>query len=194
METHEPNVYPTILGGVSRGFWTPFLNRVARSAIFWHFKTGTFAKSARSNRSPSVVYGSITLKFFWGALGTIPHQWFNRRNEIQKKFFLGHPTRHAPNLWVPSKVQISMHGYCYLRQGEEGDKISGPLPPLTQMGFQQGCENQGFHHDDHPYHFQPLLAKHSAPKLYPTRQLDPIWQGLRCCRKWGKVCQQNSDA
>ena len=43
METHDPNVYPTILGGVSRGFWTPFLNRGARSAIFWHLKTGTFA-------------------------------------------------------------------------------------------------------------------------------------------------------
>ena len=24
METHEPRVYPTILGGVSRGFWSPF--------------------------------------------------------------------------------------------------------------------------------------------------------------------------
>ena len=44
-----------------------------------------------SNRSLSVVYGSITLKFFSGALGTSPHQWFNRRNEIQKKCFLGHP-------------------------------------------------------------------------------------------------------
>ena len=40
-----------------------------------------------SNRSLSVVYGSITLKFFSGALGTSPHQWFNRGNEIQKKFF-----------------------------------------------------------------------------------------------------------
>ena len=39
METHDPNVYPTILGGVSRGFWTPFLDRGARSAIFWHMKT-----------------------------------------------------------------------------------------------------------------------------------------------------------
>ena len=28
-----------------------------------------------SNRSLSVVYGSITLKFFSGALGTSPHQW-----------------------------------------------------------------------------------------------------------------------
>ena len=41
-----------------------------------------------SNRSLSVVYGSITLKFFSGALGTSPHQWFNRGNKIQKKCFL----------------------------------------------------------------------------------------------------------
>merc|ERR1711997_302492 len=44
-----------------------------------------------SNRWPSVVYGSITLKFFSWALGTISHQWFNRGNKIQKKVFLGHP-------------------------------------------------------------------------------------------------------
>ena len=47
METHDPNVYPTILGGVSRGFWSPFLDLGARSAIFWHLKTGTFGESAR---------------------------------------------------------------------------------------------------------------------------------------------------
>ena len=46
METNEPNVYPTILGVVSRGFWSPFLDVGARSAIFWHLKTGTFNKSA----------------------------------------------------------------------------------------------------------------------------------------------------
>ena len=46
METHEPNVYPTILGGVSRGFWCLFLDLGARSAIFLRLKTGTFAKSA----------------------------------------------------------------------------------------------------------------------------------------------------
>ena len=46
METHEPRVYPTILGGVSRGFRGPFEALGARSAIFWHLKTGTFAKSA----------------------------------------------------------------------------------------------------------------------------------------------------
>ena len=34
METHEPNVYPTILGGVSQGFRSPFLDRGALSAIF----------------------------------------------------------------------------------------------------------------------------------------------------------------
>ena len=43
MEMHDPNVYPTILGGVSRGFWSPFEGVGARSAIFWHLKTGTFA-------------------------------------------------------------------------------------------------------------------------------------------------------
>ena len=46
MEMHDPNVYPTILGGVSRGFWSPFLDFGARSAIFWHLKTGTFGKRA----------------------------------------------------------------------------------------------------------------------------------------------------
>ena len=45
METHEPNVYPTILGGVLRGCWSPFLDLSAQSAIFWHLKTGTFGKS-----------------------------------------------------------------------------------------------------------------------------------------------------
>ena len=43
METHDPTVYSTILGGVSRGFWSLFLDRGAQSAIFWHLKTGTFA-------------------------------------------------------------------------------------------------------------------------------------------------------
>ena len=48
METHDPNAYPTILGGVSRGFWTPFLDWGARSAIFCHLKTGTFVKTGGS--------------------------------------------------------------------------------------------------------------------------------------------------
>ena len=47
-----------------------------------------------SNRWLSVVYGSITLKFFSWALGTISHQWFNRGNKIQKKVILGHPNPH----------------------------------------------------------------------------------------------------
>ena len=38
LETHDPNVYPTILRGVSRGFWTLFLDVGAQSAIFWHLK------------------------------------------------------------------------------------------------------------------------------------------------------------
>ena len=44
METHEPRVYPTILGGVSRGFWSAFLDLGARSAIFLDLKTGTFCQ------------------------------------------------------------------------------------------------------------------------------------------------------
>ena len=66
METHEPNVYPTILGGVLQGFWSPFLDLGAQkfgscisifgrvsgqflkiANFFWHLKTGTFGKSAR---------------------------------------------------------------------------------------------------------------------------------------------------
>ena len=47
MEMHDPNVYPTILGGVSWGFWGLLEALSARSAIFWHLKTGTFAKSAQ---------------------------------------------------------------------------------------------------------------------------------------------------
>ena len=60
METHEPNVYPTILGGVSRGFWTPFLALGAQSAIFWRLKTGTFAvfKSQKmASRAPKSKNG-----------------------------------------------------------------------------------------------------------------------------------------
>ena len=48
MEMHDPNVYPTILGGVLRGFWSPFLDFGAQSAIFWHLKIGTFGKIAYS--------------------------------------------------------------------------------------------------------------------------------------------------
>ena len=44
METHEPSVYPTILGSVLQGFLNTFLDLGARSAIFWHLKTGTSGK------------------------------------------------------------------------------------------------------------------------------------------------------
>ena len=47
IETHDPNVYSTILGGVSRGFWTLFLDWGARRAFFWHLKITTFGKSGR---------------------------------------------------------------------------------------------------------------------------------------------------
>ena len=68
METHDPNVYPTILGGVSRGFWTPFLNRGAQSAIFGHLKTGTFAKSARFQVPKNLENPQIHSQGIWGFL------------------------------------------------------------------------------------------------------------------------------
>ena len=46
METHEQKPYPTILGGVLRGFWSLFEDLGAQGAIFWDSKTGTFAKGA----------------------------------------------------------------------------------------------------------------------------------------------------
>ena len=62
METHDPTVYPTILGGVSRGFWSPFLDRGAQSAIFWHLKTGTFAKSAHFQVPKNGTLGALILE------------------------------------------------------------------------------------------------------------------------------------
>ena len=46
MVMHDPNVYPTILGGISRGFWSPFEDLGTQSALFWHLKTGTFAQKS----------------------------------------------------------------------------------------------------------------------------------------------------
>ena len=60
-----------------------------------------------SNRWLSVVYGSITLKFFSGALGTSPHQWFNRGNEIQTNCFLGHHIEYWPCFkWTKSTSSV----------------------------------------------------------------------------------------
>ena len=56
METHEPRVYPTILGGVSRGFWSPFEDLGARSAIFWHLKMGTFAKVLSTQKKNEYLF------------------------------------------------------------------------------------------------------------------------------------------
>ena len=97
METHDPNVYPTILGGVSRGFWTPFLDWGAQSVVFWHVKTGTFnifgrvssqflkiiffgpfypfKRPKNENGWQTFVYGSILLKIFLVALITYSHHW-----------------------------------------------------------------------------------------------------------------------
>ena len=48
----------------------------------------------------------------------------------------------------------------------------------------QNCQNVGQFMS--PHHFDQMSHR-SLGSL-------SVWQGLRCCRKWGKVCQQNSDA
>ena len=62
-------LYATILGGVSRCFWSLFLDLGAQNAIFLHLKTGTF--------------------------GTYSHHWLRGISQIQKKCFLGHPSIHV---------------------------------------------------------------------------------------------------
>ena len=62
METPDPKVYPTILGGVLRGFWSPLLDLGAGSAIFWHLKTGTFGKIARFQVPKNVTSDAETNK------------------------------------------------------------------------------------------------------------------------------------
>ena len=48
MQTHEPNVYPTILGGVSPGFWSPLLDLGAQGAIFLALENGQIRQSAKN--------------------------------------------------------------------------------------------------------------------------------------------------
>ena len=67
METHDPNVYPTILGGVSQGFWSPFLDWGAGSATFLHLKTGTFVKSACFH---FYIYTTHSLQGVFAQVGT----------------------------------------------------------------------------------------------------------------------------
>ena len=74
MEMHEPNVYPTILGGVLRGFWSPFEDLGARSAIFFrHLKTGTFGKSARFQVPKN---GTVQLRIYLPPLAFWPFGFF----------------------------------------------------------------------------------------------------------------------
>ena len=70
METHDPNVYSTILGGVSRGFWTPFLDLGARSAIFWHLKTG--------------IFGKVSILFLTTSLTAKANNWSIRERHLAK--------------------------------------------------------------------------------------------------------------
>ena len=75
METNEPNVYPTILGGVLRGFWSPFEDLAAGSAIFWHSKTGTFGKSARFQVPKNGTSGAETKKRRPLFVANYPPKW-----------------------------------------------------------------------------------------------------------------------
>ena len=100
METNEPNVYPTILGGVSRGFWGPFEALGARSAIFWHLKTGTFGKGLSGALFPlprtpnfkwSVQWHLWVYKFetcFWGSPHLPETALQTAKDENQSYFFL----------------------------------------------------------------------------------------------------------
>ena len=72
MEMHDPNVYPTILRGVSRGFWSPFLDLGALSAIFWHLKTGTFARDATASKNYILLTcGNILISYRLYSSGNI---------------------------------------------------------------------------------------------------------------------------
>ena len=75
MEMHDPNVYPTILGGVSQGFWGLLEALGARSAIFWHLKTGTFAKSARFQVPKNGTSGAETKKRRPLFVANYPPKW-----------------------------------------------------------------------------------------------------------------------
>ena len=92
------------------------------SALWTHLRHLAFHplyEAKISNRSLSVVYGSITLKFFSGALGTSPHQWFNRGNEIPKKRFLGHPIRQSLQRMARNRKQSHVFFQRFIALSEQ---------------------------------------------------------------------------
>ena len=94
METHDPNVYSTILGGVSQGFWSLLLDWGARRAVFWHLKTGTFGKSGCGH---SILVGMV--QFFGTVLRYHRHKTYQKNKVIWDTFgFLTHPTIHILEL------------------------------------------------------------------------------------------------
>ena len=56
IETHEPNVYSTILGGVLRARFLEFLLRFGRSK--YHFLTGTFWDTLVCNQDSDLLADS----------------------------------------------------------------------------------------------------------------------------------------
>ena len=73
METHEPNVYPTILGGVSRGFWSPFEDLGTQSAIFWYLTTReTLSQNGGVKSIEDMYFKSQSRMIILGPLATDP--------------------------------------------------------------------------------------------------------------------------
>ena len=82
MEMNEPNNYLTILGGVSRGFWSPLEDLGAGSAIFLHLKTALLAKLqwhlwvykfetcflGSPNHPETALRTTKKMQFFWSRL------------------------------------------------------------------------------------------------------------------------------
>ena len=62
METNEPNVYPTILGGVSRGFWSPFEDLGARSANLYNFQMANW--KLKPKYFAHIILLRILLKYY----------------------------------------------------------------------------------------------------------------------------------
>ena len=55
METNEPNVYPTIFGGVSRGFWSPF-KVWALEVPFLALENGHFCQSTKYTKKHEFLF------------------------------------------------------------------------------------------------------------------------------------------
>ena len=113
METNEPNVYPTILEGVSLGFWSPFEDLGARSAIFLALENGHFCQKYQAN--------------FWklqilAPLGALFPLWWTQTQKLMAGYrlwvynseiwFLGSPNLSAPLVfWALKNSKVGQKRY-----------------------------------------------------------------------------------